>query len=78
MPWWCMDSMMAPRPLCLFLLWRPLLLELELELELLELELELELEPELELVVVVAASCNNDVVTLGLLTNTRPTSFFGI
>ena len=69
-----MDSMMAPRPLCLFLLWRPLLLELELELELLELELE----PELELVVVVAASCNNDVVTLGLLTNTRPTSFFGI
>ena len=74
MPWWCMDSMMAPRPLCLFLLWRPLLLELELEL----LELELELEPELELVVVVAASCNNDVVTLGLLTNTRPTSFFGI
>ena len=72
MPWWCMDSMMAPRPLCLFLLWRPLLLELELEL------LELELEPELELVVVVAASCNNDVVTLGLLTNTRPTSFFGI
>ena len=71
-----MDSMMAPRPLCLFLLWRPLLLELELEL--LELELELELEPELELVVVVAASCNNDVVTLGLLTNTRPTSFFGI
>lgn len=69
-----MDSMMAPRPLCLFLLWRPLLLELELEL----LELELELEPELELVVVVAASCNNDVVTLGLLTNTRPTSFFGI
>ena len=71
-----MDSMMAPRPLCLFLLWRPLLLELELELELLELELELE--PELELVVVVAASCNNDVVTLGLLTNTRPTSFFGI
>ena len=71
-----MDSMMAPRPLCLFLLWRPLLLELELEL--LELELELELEPELELVVVVAASCNNDVVTLGLLTNARPTSFFGI
>ena len=69
-----MDSMMAPRPLCLFLLWRPLLLELELEL----LELELELEPELELVVVVAASCNNDDVTLGLLTNTRPTSFFGI
>ena len=69
-----MDSMMAPRPLCLFLLWRPLLLELELEL----LELELELEPELELVVVVAASCNNDVVTLGLLTNTRTTSFFGI
>ena len=73
-----MDSMMAPRPLCLFLLWRPLLLELEL----LELELELELEPELELVlelvVVVAASCNNDVVTPGLLTNTRPTSFFGI
>ena len=70
-----MDSMMAPRPLCLFLLWRPLLLELELEL----LELEPELEPELELVVVVvAASCNNDVVTPGLLTNTRPTSFFGI
>ena len=67
-----MDSMMAPRPLCLFRLWRPLLLELELEL------LELELEPELELVVVVAASCNNDVVTPGLLTNTRPTSFFGI
>ena len=70
-----MDSMMAPRPLCLFRLWRPLLLELELEL--------LELEPELELVlvvllVVVAASCNNDVVTPGLLTNTRPTSFFGI
>ena len=66
-----MDSMMAPRPLCLFLLWRPLLLELEL--------LELELELELELVVlVVAASCNNDVVTPGLLTNTRPTSFFGI
>ena len=76
-----MDSMMAPRPLCLFRLWRPLLLELELEL--LELELELELEPELEpelvLVLVVAASCNNnDVVTPGLLTNTRPTSFFGI
>ena len=71
-----MDSMMAPRPLCLFRLWRPLLLELELEL----LELEPELEPELELVlvVVVAASCNNDVVTPGLLTNTRPTSFFGI
>ena len=69
-----MDSMMAPRPLCLFRLWRPLLLELELELELLELELE----PELELVVVVAASCNNDVVTPGLRTNTRPTSFFGI
>ena len=71
-----MDSMMAPRPLCLFRLWRPLLLELELEL----LELELELEPELVLVVlvVVAASCNNDVVTPGLLTNTRPTSFFGI
>ena len=69
-----MDSMMAPRPLCLFRLWRPLLLELELEL------LELELEPELVLVVVlvVAASCNNDVVTPGLLTNTRPTSFFGI
>ena len=72
--------MMAPRPLCLFRLWRPLLLELELEL----LELELELEPELLLVlvvlvvVVVAASCNNDVVTPGLLTNTRPTSFFGI
>ena len=69
-----MDSMMAPRPLCLFLLWRPLLLELELEL----LELELELEPELELVVVVAASCNNDVVTLGLGTFNRTTSFFGI
>ena len=68
-----MDSMMAPRPLCLFLLWRPLLLELEL----LELELELELEL-VVLVVVVAASCNNDVVTPGLLTNTRPTSFFGI
>ena len=62
-----MDSMMAPRPLCLFRLWRPLLLELEL------LELELEL-----VWVVVAASCNNDVVTPGLLTNTRPTSFFGI
>ena len=74
MPWWCMDSMMAPRPLCLFLLWRPLLLELELEL----LELELELEPELELVVVVAASCNNDVVTLGLGTFNCTTSFFGI
>ena len=75
-----MDSMMAPRPLCLFRLWRPLLLELELELlELLELELELELELVLVvLVVVVAASCNNDVVTPGLLTNTRPTSFFGI
>ena len=74
-----MDSMMAPRPLCLFRLWRPLLLELELEL--LELEPELELELELELVLVllvVAASCNNDVVTPGLLTNTRPTSFFGI
>ena len=71
-----MDSMMAPRPLCLFRLWRPLLLELELEL--LELEPELEPELELELVVVVAASCNNDVVTPGLLTNTRPTSFFGI
>ena len=70
-----MDSMMAPRPLCLFRLWRPLLLELELEL----LELEPELELELVLVVlVVAASCNNDVVTPGLLTNTRPTSFFGI
>ena len=68
-----MDSMMAPRPLCLFRLWRPLLLELELELLELELELELEL-----VVVVVAASCNNDVVTPGLLTNTRPTSFFGI
>ena len=64
--------MMAPRPLCLFRLWRPLLLELELEPE-------LELEQELVLVVVVvAASCNNDVVTPGLLTNTRPTSFFGI
>ena len=73
-----MDSMMAPRPLCLFLLWRPLLLELELELELLELELELEPELELELVVVVAASCNNDVVTLGLGTFNRTTSFFGI
>ena len=70
-----MDSMMAPRPLCLFRLWRPLLLELELEL----LELEQELELVLVLVlVVVAASCNNDVVTPGLLTNTRPTSFFGI
>ena len=69
-----MDSMMAPRPLCLFRLWRPLLLELELELEL-EPELELEL---VLVVVVVAASCNNDVVTPGLLTNTRPTSFFGI
>ena len=73
-----MDSMMAPRPLCLFRLWRPLLLELELELELLELELEPELELELVVLVVVAASCNNDVVTPGLLTNTRPTSFFGI
>ena len=69
-----MDSMMAPRPLCLFLLWRPLLLELELEL----LELELEPELELELVVVVAASCNNDVVTLGLGTFNCTTSFFGI
>ena len=67
---------MAPRPLCLFRLWRPLLLELELELELLELELVLELV--LVVLVVVAASCNNDVVTPGLLTNTRPTSFFGI
>ena len=68
-----MDSMMAPRPLCLFRLWRPLLLELEL--------LELELEPELVVLVVlvvVVASCNNDVVNPGLLTNTRPTSFFGI
>ena len=37
LPWWCMLSMIAPRPLCLF---RPCLLSLP----------ELELEPELELV----------------------------